>query len=582
MSFVDADVRYTTGAPFPALVTGVGPIAINKQNGVWSVAFNMAPLAQQVPPFLDTTHSYTTFWNSNSNAFSKVAFSDILTAVSSAQTQMYPTRIAAAATNIPSFTSWIRTQGYNAIGDGGGALYKKVGGSTAGGFQSADGAWWQLEETVIYPEMFGAVGDGVTNDSPAIQHAHDFLLSTYGGGHIHLRGVTYAVATQLSFATSVGIRGDARTVSRLLGTAAVIMLVWGVTASGTWMIGSIRDVMFEGNNVALAGLVLGTAQNYRMDHVHIQQCVNEGLVLVATQNSLLTDVFVQYCSTNLLLTGGAWNNTFVRFGSNQPTSYHLWSKENTAYEDIFGVSHGQFNRHNVFLNSIMERGTPINIIRLDDDTGNNTFYDMELQGGPSGSGAQIYISDNGAGNNFISGTIQGSGQDYGIENHGFATQVIGVAGSGSWNVNAMQNFGLGSMNAFLCANMFLTTDSHSIESYATFHEGSLAMILSDHFSFTGSGSDGVAGGVPSFKADGTVIPNSDNAFRLGNNVRRWSEMHANYVIGKVYADPSSATETGFNLAPGVAPSSPANGNMWFDGTNVFIRVGGVTKTFTLT
>lgn len=37
-----------------------------------------------------------------------------------------------------------------------------------------------------------------------------------------------------------------------------------------------------------------------------------------------------------------------------------------------------------------------------------------------------------------------------------------------------------------------------------------------------------------------------------------------------------------NIPSGVAPTSPADGDMWYDGTNVKFRVGGTTKTFTLT
>jgi hypothetical protein len=36
-----------------------------------------------------------------------------------------------------------------------------------------------------------------------------------------------------------------------------------------------------------------------------------------------------------------------------------------------------------------------------------------------------------------------------------------------------------------------------------------------------------------------------------------------------------------NIAAGVAPTAPANGDVWFDGTDLKMRVGGVTKTFTL-
>lgn len=36
-----------------------------------------------------------------------------------------------------------------------------------------------------------------------------------------------------------------------------------------------------------------------------------------------------------------------------------------------------------------------------------------------------------------------------------------------------------------------------------------------------------------------------------------------------------------NFAAGVAPAAPADGDVWFDGTNLKFRVGGVTKTFTI-
>lgn len=37
-----------------------------------------------------------------------------------------------------------------------------------------------------------------------------------------------------------------------------------------------------------------------------------------------------------------------------------------------------------------------------------------------------------------------------------------------------------------------------------------------------------------------------------------------------------------NLAASTAPTSPNNGDVWFDGSNLKIRVGGATKTFTIT
>lgn len=44
----------------------------------------------------------------------------------------------------------------------------------------------------------------------------------------------------------------------------------------------------------------------------------------------------------------------------------------------------------------------------------------------------------------------------------------------------------------------------------------------------------------------------------------------------------STGKSQINFAASTAPTSPNNGDFWFDGTNVKIRVAGATKTFTLT
>lgn len=54
------------------------------------------------------------------------------------------------------------------------------------------------------------------------------------------------------------------------------------------------------------------------------------------------------------------------------------------------------------------------------------------------------------------------------------------------------------------------------------------------------------------------------------------------VSTRVFIDASTSSLSHIQLYPGATPSSPANGELWFDGTNVKIVVGGVVKTFTLT
>jgi hypothetical protein len=71
----------------------------------------------------------------------------------------------------------VRTAGYSAYGDGGGALYKKVGGAPTHDlkFQSADGAWWELAESIIKPQMAGADPTGAADSSTALNSVLEFI-----------------------------------------------------------------------------------------------------------------------------------------------------------------------------------------------------------------------------------------------------------------------------------------------------------------------------------------------------------------------------------------------------------------------
>jgi hypothetical protein len=42
---------------------------------------------------------------------------------------------------------------------------------------------------------------------------------------------------------------------------------------------------------------------------------------------------------------------------------------------------------------------------------------------------------------------------------------------------------------------------------------------------------------------------------------------------------STTVSASLRFRSGVAPTTPNNGDVWFDGTDLKIRVGGVTKTF---
>ena len=73
---------------------------------------------------------------------------------------------------------FLRLAGYYAPGDGGGGLYRVAAAqpSHAARFQTADGRWWELAESLVRPEQLGARGDG-TDDTMAVSNWLSFLAA---------------------------------------------------------------------------------------------------------------------------------------------------------------------------------------------------------------------------------------------------------------------------------------------------------------------------------------------------------------------------------------------------------------------
>lgn len=69
------NIRIQAPVPFPATVTGTGPITINKQNGIWTVGYSVTGVGTQNPPAASQATDFVLVWDSVAQTFVNVPLS---------------------------------------------------------------------------------------------------------------------------------------------------------------------------------------------------------------------------------------------------------------------------------------------------------------------------------------------------------------------------------------------------------------------------------------------------------------------------------------------------------------------------
>jgi len=143
-----------------------------------------------------------------------------INAGTNAPTNTFATRTAAVSATIGAGIQIVATTGFAATGDGGDAVYSRGGSLQPCGFQSADGAFWQIVGYLYNWKACGATGLGVADDSTAIQASINGAQLT-GGVSFGPPG-SYKVAVGLSITGrvsfwGVGYEGSAVNVSATTG-----------------------------------------------------------------------------------------------------------------------------------------------------------------------------------------------------------------------------------------------------------------------------------------------------------------------------------------------------------------------------
>jgi hypothetical protein len=200
-------------------------------------------------------------------------------------------------------------------------------GSTLLGFQQAGaGAVLRtvrdrLRDTINVKD-FGAVGDGVTNDAPAIQAAVDFASTLSNGAGLFFPAGQYRVNSTVTVEKSgVFIEGDGHGNSWVVnGTTNGAAIQFG-DGTNTYNRNGIYGMLFgQASGVTPVsgncGLLVTKCSNFVMDNVQTFQfpdALRDGVVYDNVTQSYVSNIGLQAC------TNAAWvlrNNTFGIFASN--------------------------------------------------------------------------------------------------------------------------------------------------------------------------------------------------------------------------------------------------------------------------
>lgn len=163
----------------------------------------------------------------------------------------------AIATNIPAVISLVIVGGYNEAGDGGAAYYKRVAllPTHPGYFQDQTGAYFEICSNPLNAEMFGAVGDGLTDDSDAFNNC--WWSAEYINANVEtgISGKTYLVANITNArGYALNIKLNPLSIFKYPdGTAANVFMFYinsdGSRFSGGQLDGNKTDVTMGGGNI---------------------------------------------------------------------------------------------------------------------------------------------------------------------------------------------------------------------------------------------------------------------------------------------------------------------------------------------
>jgi hypothetical protein len=202
----------------------------------------------------------------------------------------YATRTALIAANIPSSVTFVRTAGYTSVGDGGHALYERVGSqpSHAGKLQTADGGWWEIADNELEPRQFGVIYWSSTDQSTEAQNFISTCTALQRPGRI----AGFIRANNLVATDRLILIGNDPFTSGFITTSTTGTMLCANTTAGP----RIEKITFQGSLSATSGSLVAldaTSSGFGMQSPIIQECRfvggNTGVHVVAAFTASITD-----------------------------------------------------------------------------------------------------------------------------------------------------------------------------------------------------------------------------------------------------------------------------------------------------
>jgi len=168
--------------------------------------------------------------------------------------------------------------------------------------------------------QYGAVGDGVTDDTAALQAAFD--AAENGGVVVLPAGKTFAYPSQLTVPVGAVVQGP----GRFWSTSASLVATHASAFIELNRFAHLRDVTIDGGGVAEWGVMCTNSLKPAMSNVIAREFSEAGFIFDATQNSLISDCISHDCKVGFMFLNGAANIDLV-------------GCEDSNYGDVYGADH---------------------------------------------------------------------------------------------------------------------------------------------------------------------------------------------------------------------------------------------------